>query len=127
MIESIRLEDDKNFIERMEFSDLFDYYRGLLSDSNREIFESYMINDLSLGEVADNLGISRQGVRDAVNRCKRQLRKYEEQLMLMKKSKQLQEYAQELKECTARLLQDGENNDDIRQLADMADKLSGLL
>ncbi|MDF2951576.1 MAG: putative helix-turn-helix protein YlxM/p13 family protein [Anaerocolumna sp.] len=79
-----RITDDK-LIEKVELSILFDFYGELLKTHNRHIFEDYILNDLSLSEIADEQGISRQGVHDIVKRCSKQLKDYEDTLKLIKK------------------------------------------
>ena len=46
---------------------LFDFYGELLTDRQKEFYDLYYNEDLSLSEIAENYGISRQGVRDQVN------------------------------------------------------------
>ncbi len=70
----------KNF----EVSALLDYYGMLLTDKQREAVEFYYNDDLSLGEIAENLNISRQGVRDSIKRSEAILYEAEEKLGLMK-------------------------------------------
>ncbi len=77
----------KNF----EVSSLLDYYGSLLTDKQREAVEYYYNDDLSLGEIAENLNISRQGVRDSIKRAEAVLFEAEEKLRLLKISKELQE------------------------------------
>ncbi len=48
---------------------LFDFYGGLLSERQRELCECYYNNDLSLSEIAADLGITRQGVRDGLKKA----------------------------------------------------------
>jgi predicted DNA-binding protein YlxM (UPF0122 family) len=79
-----RITDDK-LIEKVELSILFDFYGELLKTHNRHIFEDYILNDLSLSEIADEQGISRQGVHDIVKRCSKQLKDYEDALKLIEK------------------------------------------
>ncbi len=61
-----------------EMSMLFDFYGDLLSERQREIFDLYYNDDLSLGEIAENAGISRQGVRDSLVRAEAMLTDFEE-------------------------------------------------
>ena len=67
-----------------EESLLYDFYGELLQDSQKKVVELYVNDDLSLSESADLLGISRQGVRDSLDRACRNLREYEEKLGLLK-------------------------------------------
>ncbi len=64
---------------------LFDFYGELLTEHQRQIYEDVVFNDLSLSEVAEERGISRQGVHDMIRRCNRQLADYEEKLQLVAK------------------------------------------
>ena len=71
--------------EIVELSLLFDFYGEMLGDHKKQIFEDYVLNDLSLAEIADEEGISRQGVHDIVKRCTKQLKEYESALHLVEK------------------------------------------
>ncbi len=71
--------------EIYELSILYDFYGELLNDHKKRIFEDYILNDLSLSEIADNTGISRQGVHDIIKRCTKALRGYEKALHLAEK------------------------------------------
>lgn len=84
--------------EIYELSILYDFYGELLSDHKKQIFEDYILNDLSLGEIADNTGISRQGVHDIIKRCTKELRGYEEALHLAKKFGRIKEIVGEIRE-----------------------------
>ena len=64
---------------------LYDFYGELLTEHQRRIYEDVILNDYSLSEVADELGISRQGVHDNLKRCSRILEDYEEKLHLVEK------------------------------------------
>lgn len=57
---------------------LFDFYGELLTEKQRELFDLYHNQDYSLGEIAENEGISRQGVHDTIARAEQALRNYEE-------------------------------------------------
>ena len=67
----------------MEQTLLYDFYGELLTDHQRQVYEAVVLNDYSLSEVAEDLGISRQGVHDMINRCGRILSDYEEKLHLV--------------------------------------------
>ena len=69
----------------MKMSDLYDFYGKLLTVKQAGILELYCNEDLSLGEVATELGITRQAVYDAVKRAEKILDSYEEKLGLMEK------------------------------------------
>ncbi len=69
----------------LEQSLLFDFYGELLTDHQKDIYERFVADDLSLGEIAEETGISRQGVHDLIKRCNQTLRGYEEKLHLIAK------------------------------------------
>ena len=56
---------------------LYDFYGELLTDHQKQVYEDVVFNDLSLSEVAEDRGISRQGVHDMIKRCNRILQDYE--------------------------------------------------
>lgn len=64
---------------------LFDFYGELLTDRQKELYQLYHLDDLSLGEISEQLGISRQGVFDAIKRCDKQLHYFEDTLQLVHK------------------------------------------
>lgn len=79
---------------------LLDYYAAILSPRQREVLELYYYEDLSLAEIAENLGITRQGVRDAVKHGEEALEGFENALGLMKKSRLIAENAEEIAKLT---------------------------
>lgn len=64
---------------------LYDFYGELLTDHQRSVYEDAVYNDMSLAEIAEQYGISRQGVHDLIKRCDKLLAGYEEKLQLVKK------------------------------------------
>ena len=50
---------------------LYDFYGELLTDHQRHVYEDVVFNDMSLSEIAEEQGISRQGVHDLIKRCDR--------------------------------------------------------
>lgn len=89
---------------------LYDFYGELLTEHQRRVYEEVVFDDLSLGEVAEELGISRQGVHDMVHRTEKALRKYEEKLGLVRKFISLKRKVNEIKELT--------EDEKIRKLAE---------
>ena len=57
---------------------LYDYYGELLTEKQRTCFDLYYNQDLSLSEIAEDLGVTRQGVHDTLARAEAQLRDFEE-------------------------------------------------
>ena len=71
--------------EILKQSLLYDFYGELLTSHQKEIYEQFIIEDLSLSEIAKDAGISRQGVHDLIKRCNKILEEYEEKLHLVEK------------------------------------------
>ena len=71
--------------EKVRQTYLYDFYGELLNEHQRRVYEDFVCNDLSLSEIAAELGISRQGVADMVKRCEQKLCGYEEKLHLLEK------------------------------------------
>lgn len=79
---------------------LYDFYGELLTNHQRQIYEDVIFNDMSLGEIAEERGISRQGVHDLVKRCDRILIGYEEKLHLVSKFQQTRQMVEEIHQKT---------------------------
>ena len=75
----------KNQAYRMTM--LFDFYGDLLTERQREFFDLYYNDDLSLAEIAENYGITRQGVRDVIVRGERVLEEMEEKTGIIRRFK----------------------------------------
>ena len=72
------MKDDLHFLR------LWDLYSPLLTATQREITDLYFNYDLSLGEIAEQKGVSRQSVSDCLQKCRRQLESYEQKLQFDK-------------------------------------------
>ena len=83
---------EKNFLIGM----LSDLYGGLLTGRQREILDLYYNDDLSLSEVSEECGITRQGVREALKKAEEQLLLYEERLGLLKRQLEEEERKREI-------------------------------
>ena len=59
---------------------LLDFYGDMLTEKQRDFISYYYDDDLSLAEIAENVGITRQGVRDAIKRAENQLMEMEERV-----------------------------------------------
>ena len=66
--------------KNLEISFLLDFYGDVLTERQREVMEQYYNDDLSLAEIADNFGITRQGVRDAIKHGEATLRQMEDKI-----------------------------------------------
>ena len=75
---------------------LFDFYEPLLTEKQRTFLELYFHDDYSLGEIAENLTISRQAVYEHIKRAELTLQEYESKLHLLHKHEQRMKLRQEL-------------------------------
>lgn len=71
-------------------SNLYDYYQKLLTDKQRQYFEDYYFNNLSLSEISDNYGVSRNAVHKQLKEVENKLYDYENKLNLYKKRLKLE-------------------------------------
>ncbi len=79
---------------------LADYYGEMLTENQRKFIEYYYSDDLSLSEIAQNEGITRQGVRDAVKRAEAQLYDMENKLGFAERSRRVNEVLDSIKQST---------------------------
>jgi predicted DNA-binding protein YlxM (UPF0122 family) len=91
------MEKDLKYIE------LFELYQGLLTDRQRELFSSHYYYDLSLSEIAEPDGNSRQSVYAAVKKVKEKLDEYESVLRLHERNGKLYSVAKSLKDIDEKL------------------------
>ena len=87
---------------------LYDFYGELLTDHQRSIYEDAVYNDMSLGEIAEERGISRQGVHDLIRRCDRILQDYESKLHLVERFARAKETVMEIERLAAIAETDGQ-------------------
>ena len=115
----------KNQTYRMTM--LLDFYGEILTQRQREFFDLYYNEDLSLAEIAENYDISRQGVRDAIVRSETVLRETEEKLGLVKKYAGYESKLEEIRQSAAFIAQVNANlrNYEIARNVDRIMELSG--
>ena len=115
----------KDMNEILEQALLYDFYGELLTDHQKEVYEQFVLEDLSLGEIAREEGISRQGVHDLVKRCDKILSGYEEKLKLVEKFNQTKKMVEEMKERAGQYKKDGDRSliDRIEAISEEIGKL----
>ncbi len=94
--------------EIVQLSILYDFYGELLTEHKKQIFEDYVLNDLSLSEIAADKGISRQGVYDIVKRCSQELKDYESKLALVKRFQSVKDKLGLMKEISEAIRETGD-------------------
>ncbi|MBQ9784603.1 MAG: DNA-binding protein [Clostridia bacterium] len=90
------------FEKNLEIGVLLDFYGDVLSERKRTVLDYYYNNDLSLAEIAEEIGISRQGVRELIKKSGDELLFYEEKLGLAKRFRDAEEQAKRLLEMMER-------------------------
>ena len=74
------------FVKNLALAGLFDQYAPLLGERHRTVFDLYYNQDLSLGEIAEMVGISRQGVRESIKKAEEELTALEAGLHLSERA-----------------------------------------
>lgn len=95
---------------------LYDFYGELLTEHQRNVYEDFVLNDFSLSEIAQEAGISRQGVHDLVKRCDRILEGYEGKLHLLERFLKTKEKVTRIRT----LAQDGRGQGNDAVMAEIA-------
>ena len=91
----------KNQTYRMTM--LYDFYGELLTERQKEFFDLYYNEDLSLAEIAENAGISRQGVRDVIVRAEGIMQEVEDKTGLIRRFHTMKQQLQQVREDAVRL------------------------
>ena len=101
------------FEKDLQIGFLLDFYGDVLSERKRTVLDYYYNDDLSLAEIASEIGISRQGVRDLIKKAEEELHFYEEKLGLAARFRKTQNCAERL----LSLLEATEAGEPLRQVA----------
>ena len=97
---------------------LYDFYGELLTEHQKEIYEAAVYNDMSLTEIAQENGISKQGVSDLIKRCTNTLQGYEDKLHMIRRFEAIKGTAQQLRTLSDSLEDNEKLIDDIRNISD---------
>lgn len=100
----------------VEIAVLFDYYGKLLSDKQYNVVDQHCNEDLSLREIAELNGISKQGISDILSRAEKKLRFYEDELKLISKFEKINSNLREIND----LIENSKNKDsDLSDILDI--------
>lgn len=114
----------KNQTYRMTM--LYDFYGDLLTDRQKEFYDLYYNEDLSLGEIAENYGITRQGVRDVIVRAEAAMTGIEDKTHLIRRFHQMRQQCRAVGELAERLQAVNDRDFQDRELDDLAQELREL-
>ena len=105
-----------NIDKMVEIGLLFEQYKELLTDKQKEIVSLYYEENYSLGEISENLNVSRQGVDDTLKRSEKILREYENKLHLVSENNKQEEILKSLEDKIVDIKQDLLQNRDCANL-----------
>ena len=118
----------KNQAYRMAL--LYDFYGDMLTDRQKEFYDLYYNEDLSLAEIAENYGITRQGVRDVIVRAEAILTELEDKTGIIRRFHKMQGQFQEIGDAVKEIVhrnetiyQDDELEELCRRIASVLDQL----
>ena len=115
----------KNQAYRMAL--LYDFYGDMLTDRQKEFYDLYYNEDLSLSEIAENYGISRQGVRDVIVRAEATLTELEDKTGIIRRFHQMQEQIKTLEADVLAIAQRNAQQYQDDEIEVLTDRISSLL
>jgi len=110
----------------LKISLLLDFYGDMLTEKQREVVDFYYNDDLSLSEIAENEGITRQGVRDSIKRAEAQLLEMEERLGLVKRFREMEQGLLRIREAADHIREYNEHNVYAREIEENAKLIAGI-
>lgn len=106
---------------------LYDFYGELLTEHQKSIYEDYVLNDIGISEIAEERGISRQGVHDLIKRCDKILDGYEEKLHLLERFQLIKDEVTGLKDSMESLNYKGLNEADKETVTKVSKGLERII
>lgn len=103
----------------VKVAQLYDMYGPLLNEKQRDVINCYYNEDLSLQEIADNDGRSKQAISDMINRSVDKLFEFENELSLLKSKTELKAYLFEIRE----LIESSNNKEAIQKLTELIENI----
>ena len=103
-------------MDALEMSLLFDFYGGMLTEKQQECFDMRHNQDLSLGEIGEAMGVSRQAVCDNLARTEALLRKMEDNIGCVRRSLRTRKAVQQIQEAARQLPEDPTTSHLVRQI-----------
>lgn len=116
--------------KKMRLGNLFVFYGELLTAKQQDILELYCHNDLSLGEISEDLEISRQAVYDTIRRSEKLLESYEEKLGLMDRfdenEKRMKNLVAEIDKLKVIVLNDGSRDELLQEIEEIKTRAAAV-
>ena len=112
--------------KNMEIAFLVDFYGDMLTEKQRDMIELYYDDDLSLSEIAENEGITRQGVRDSIKRAESQLLEMEDRLGLARRFRTVRESIEASRSAASEIRQINGQAGRVREIDERAEHILSL-
>lgn len=112
--------------QNLDISLLLDFYGEMLTFRQREMLELYYDDDLSLSEISEHAGITRQGVRDAVKRAEAQLYELEEKIGMVKRFGRVKQLVAEIRRSAASIAEENRRGCYSNDIGKSAERISEL-
>jgi predicted DNA-binding protein YlxM (UPF0122 family) len=112
--------------KRVAINWLMDFYGPLLTENRARLLRLYCEEDLSLSELAEEAGITRQGVHDALTRAQAQLEEYERKLGLVARYRRLEDAVHKCRDALSRVMPTGETQaalDEAKRALDAIERI----
>ena len=106
---------------------LTDYYGEMLTENQRKFIDYYYNDDLSLSEIAENEGITRQGVRDAIKRAETQLFDMEKKLGMASRARSIKESLITIEQCADQISELNMNSSLSKEINDAIIKIKSVI
>ena len=106
---------------------LYDFYGDVLTERQKEFYDLYYNEDLSLGEIAENYGITRQGVRDVIVRAEAILTELEDKTGIIKRFHKMQQQFLEVEEAVNAIAQRNEQRWQDDEVEIQCGRIRGIL
>ena len=113
--------------KNVKISMLLDIYGKLLTEKQFQMLDDYYNQDLSLSEIAENEGITRQAVRDNLKKGENKLLEYEEKLEVMKKTLIQEEKIAAILSQITKIRDNASDKEVAKVLEDVKNKLNCLV
>ena len=110
----------------MEIALLFDFYGDMLTDKQKDAIDLYYNEDLSLAEIADHEGITRQGVRDSIKRGEAVLLEMEERLGLARRFREMREGLDSIRDAAREIQELNSRFGYSREIQERAERIEKL-
>ena len=115
----------KNQAYRMAL--LYDFYGDMLTDRQKEFYDLYYNEDLSLAEIAENYGITRQGVRDVIVRAEAILTELEDKTGIIKRFHRMQEQVAQMETAVDAIAKRNDERWQDDEVETLCNQLKGVL